>query len=392
MRYKALECVYAATIKYVGTVFGLLAADLDPNLKAATWTPIFDSSSLGGWLDAVASVCARSKRFSDRQKSFCDYFSLYKKHPSRETLDDITRNLRVVVEELRRLGYQLDNPRSLSLRRTLELTVTIRNKCAHGALDPLFFSRIESAYAKALMLTLSLIPFPEFVFWGSHGRNSIQFVESPPKYQPRLPYSMFWAESDLLSTRFTHDIPFLLYRDETRSIYCLNDNVTADSPSTEYIDYTSGHVISRDVVRPGHTHDTPVPQSIRPRAYHDYVPNLRRKFVWLKIEITTTAVDSCPEAVGVYMFTANVPLGSKEIEVVLYVGRTTNLRGRLRSYLRIFKGYDDRRPELSYMFETYRDSLSLFFCGMRQAEIAKVEKAIYETTMPDFNIVSPATK
>lgn len=392
MRYKALECVYAAATKYVGTVFGLLAADSDPHLKDTAWTAIFDSSSLGGWLDAVALVCRRSKRFTDPQKSFCDYFSLYRKHPSHETLDEIARNLRVVVEQLRRLGYQLDYPRSLSLRRALELTVTIRNKCAHGALDPLFFSRIESSYAKALMLTLSLIPFPEFVFWGAHGRNSIQFVESPPKYQPRLPDSMFWVESDLLSTRFTHDIPFLLYRDETRSIYCLNDKVAADSPSTEYIDYTSGHVISRDVKRPENTHHTPIPQSVRPRDYDANVPHLRRRFAWIKIEISTTAIDSCPEAVGVYMFTVNVPLGSKEIEVILYVGRTTNLRGRLRSYLRIFKGYDDRRPELSYMFETYRDSLSLFFCGMRQSEIAKVEKAIYETTTPDFNIVSPATK
>ena len=91
---------------------------------------------------------------------------------------------------------------------------------------------------------------------------------------------------------------------------------------------------------------------------------------------------------GIYVFTTRISLGGRPIEVVLYVGKTTNLTERVKSYIKIQKGYDSRK-EIAYMFETYKEDVQMFFAPVPATRIASVERAIYETTMPEFNMIAP---
>lgn len=389
MRYRALESVYAATVKYVGTTFALIAADSDTDLKDLAWSKIFESTSLGGWLDAVEAVCVNSKSLPAPVRDYCNDHSDYKQHPARNRLDRLTDHLNHVVEQLQRLGYRIDTPRSLSIRRALAYSVAIRNKCAHGALDSLFYKRIETHYAKALKLILQLLPFSKFRLWGTYGSNSLEFVEAPPKHRARSGTSHFWVASDPLSSGITNEIPFLLYKDESCTIYCLNDRVDLDNPIAEYIDYSSGNVVSGDVPIGAYQPRPRLAGPIRPRDYATHLRVLDRQFDWKAIRLTTAVVDACPGDSGVYMFTTTVNLGTRTSDVVLYVGKTTNLRERMKSYLRIKKGYDDTRPELSHMFQVYGRAIALSFCPIPEPDIASVERALYETTMPEYNIKSP---
>ena len=242
-RYKALESVYATTIKYVGTSFALIAADHDPDLKVAAWSAILQSSSLGGWTNASDLVCRQAHDLPKNIRDYCDNYNAHKKHPSKPTLDAIAVHLNVVVDELITHGYNVERPKSLSILRALEYAVVVRNCCAHGALDLHFFDRIETDFIKALKLLLLLIPFSEFVFWGQFGGNAVRFSDWPPPQLPRTRQDYFWVESSLLKDGFATSIPFLLYRQDSRTVYFLNDAVTADAPTAQYIDYGSGHVV-----------------------------------------------------------------------------------------------------------------------------------------------------
>ena len=235
-RYRALEAIYATTIKHVGTTFAILAADRDPDLKSEAWGKILESTSLGGWLDAVDVVCRKAKTLPDSVREYCDSYTAYKNHPSREMLDTIAGHLDIVTDELSRRGYRIERPKSLNLRRALRCAVTVRNKVAHGAVDEAFFSHIEEHLVKALKLLLRLVPFSDFVFWGRFGGNALEFLEYPPKQHPRRRESYFWVESNLLTKNFIDRIPFLLYRQDSRSIYFLNDRATEEEPTAEYID------------------------------------------------------------------------------------------------------------------------------------------------------------
>lgn len=358
-KYKALESVYAATTKYVGTTLALIAADQDKELRTSVWNKIFDSSSLGGWLDAADHVCRRAQNFPDGVKIYCDEYYQYKKHSSRDKLDQVTISLNIVADELMKAGYRLDRPQSLNIIRALRYSVAIRNKCAHGALDSPFFSRIEKELYKALRIILDLIPFSKFVFWGRYGSNALEFVESPPMQRRRTREAHFWAESNLVSQGFTTRVPFLVHREDSHSIFLLNDAVTADHPTAEFLDYESGTVIYRDV-----DHDWPAikhqSRMIRPRNYREHVEVLSDGLNWREMPLTRATVDASTNEVGVYIFTTVVHVGGRAMEVVLYVGKTTNFAERLNSYLRIQKGYDDSRPEIEYMLKTYAKAILIW--------------------------------
>ena len=190
-------------------------------------------------MDAVEVVCKRAKAMPAALQSYCDDYTAYKAHPSRDVLDRVGQHLGVVIEELKRRGYTIDPLKSPNLRRALRCAVTIRNKCAHGALDELFFSRIEDDLVKALRMILRLVPFSQFVFWGRFGGNALRFLEHPPEQHSRQCPAYFWVESDLLSKRIATHIPFLQYRQDSRTVYFLNDTATEEDPVAEYIDYVS---------------------------------------------------------------------------------------------------------------------------------------------------------
>lgn len=90
------------------------------------------------------------------------------------------------------------------------------------------------------------------------------------------------------------------------------------------------------------------------------------------------------------MSVTTASVGGWVVDVVLYVGKTTNLRERLASYLRILKKYDDSRQEIRYMFDTYGSELRLYFSTVDRSRIASVERAIYEVAMPEFNLLAPS--
>ena len=389
-RYRALESVYATTIKHIGATCALLAADYDADLRDTTWTKIFSSSSLGGWLDAADLVCSRSSSLPDAAQNYCSEYSNYRRHPSRTTLDKIAEHINPILDQLARSGYRIDRARSLNIIRALRQLVAIRNKCAHGALNSVFFSRIEADLLAALKLILTVVPFSTFVFWGSFGGNAVEFMERTPKQRRRKRDSHFWAESPLLSSGFTDRIPFLIYQEDSRSIYFLNDAVMADSPRAEYLDYASGQVMVREVL-----YDWPQPvghlrRTARPRSYGDHLQVLSdTPLTWREVPLTKAGVDACTSEIGVYVFSANVGLGTRPVEVILYVGKTTNLAERLQSYVRIKKGYNSSRPEITHMFAVYSDAVKFSFAIVPRAQTASVERAIYETTMPEFNAIAP---
>ena len=392
-RYKALESVYATLVKYVGTTFALIAADQDSDLKDDAWGKIFDSSGLGGWLDAIDVVCSRMRTMPDAVREYCDDYTNYKAHPYRKSLDKVADHLGVVVDELATRGYRMERPKSLNIRRALRYAVTVRNKCAHGALDELFFSRTEADLVKMLKLLLRLVPLSQFVFWGQFGGNAVEFLEYPPRQRARRRECHFWAESDLLSGGFAERIPFLLYRQDSRAIYLLNDKATEDSPSAEYIDYVTGQVVYRAVEHSWPRSRSHVHKSITSERYADYAAVLSNDtlapLAWREVPMRRATVDASTKESGIYIFTATVNLGGRSTDVVLYVGKTTNLGERLASYLRIWKGYDDSRPAISDMFSTYRDVLKLLFAPVAATRLALLERAIYETTIPAYNRIAP---
>ena len=81
-------------------------------------------------------------------------------------------------------------------------------------------------------------------------------------------------------------------------------------------------------------------------------------------------------------------LGSIVIDIILYVGKTTDLKSRLRSYVRIKEGYDTR-PGISHMFSVYGERVKMLFSPCPPNTLADIENAIYHTTMPEYNLISP---
>lgn len=388
-RYKALESVLATTIKYVGTSFALIAADRQEyGLQDDVWSAIFDSSSLGGWLKAAEIVCKREKELPDGLKRYCREFNLYKEHPQLKRLNEICENMNQIAECLCRYGYDLQKQTSPNLIRALEFGVTVRNKCAHGALNSPFFSQIERPFLDMLKQLLYLIPFSKLVFWGSYGSNAFKFVEHPPKLFHRRCNRYFWAESELLSTKSTDSIPFMLYNQDARCIYFLNNQVSVDDPKGEYIEYGSGKVKYSEVRREWSRSSHPK-RMIRPRNYQDHVNILRQSISWRHIKLNKAAIEAESKVTGIYVFSTKVALGACKVDVILYVGKTTDLADRMKAYLRIKGGYSDQRPEIAHMFKIYKENVQLYFSTVPKAKIAEIERAIYEVVMPEFNLITP---
>ena len=390
-KYRSLECVYATIIKFTGLTFAILVADHDEDAKQDVWRRILESSSLGGWVDATNAACRALNRagVDDAVRAYCREYSDYGKHQQKDLLDDLAKHLNLVVNEINRMGYKMAVPKSLNLIRALDLAVSIRNKIAHGALGPVFFSRVEVPLVDALKRLMALVPFSKFVCWGRYAGRAVEFVENPPasKNHPVDP-PLFWIESELLSQPCS-DIPFLTYREESRKFFFLNSAIGFDDPKGEYIDYASGSVVYREVRRDWEQVSRDA-RAVRPRNYRACKEVLAHDLSWREIPLTNTGHQSCSDEVGVYMFVTTANVGGWNVEVVLYVGRTTNLRERLASYLRILKKYDDSRQEIRYMFDTYGGELKLYFSTVDRSRIASVERAIYEVAMPEFNILAPS--
>ena len=390
-KYRSIEGVYATIIKFVGMTFAVLVADKDEDAKQEVWRRILDSSGLGGWVEATNAACRalNGAGVDDAVRAYCGEYSDYSKHRQKDMLDDLAKHMSLVAEEVNRMGYKMEIPKSLNLIRAMDLAVSIRNKIAHGALGPVFFSRVETPLVNALKRLMALVPFSKFVCWGRYAGRAVEFVENPPaiKDRPADP-PLFWIENDLLSRPFS-DIPFLTYKEESRRFFFLNSAIGLDDPRGEYIDYASGRVVYREVRRDWEQVGRAT-RAVRPRDYRGCKDILAHDLLWREIPLTTTGQQACSNEVGVYMFVTTASFGGWDVDVVLYVGKTTNLRERLASYLRILKKYDDSRQEIRYMFDTYGSELRLYFSTVDRSRIASVERAIYEVAMPEFNVLAPS--
>lgn len=391
MRYRALEDVYAVTIKHVGTTFALLAAQLPGDLKDEIWQKIFQSSGLGGWLDAADAVCQAKGNLSPEAQQYCSEFSDYRRHGSRDELDNVYGQLDAVLNQLKEYGYKVELVKSLNIRRALRVVVQVRNKCAHGSLEPPFFASIEANLYRALKSILTLIPFSKFVLYATYGNYALKFVEQNPTYHPRRRDQDYWFDSDLLPAGYASNIPFLFFREDSNSIYFLNGVRDDKTGMAEYIDYLSGQVRYRELEVGKTLEVRRSGGAIRPRSYQHQLGVLSGdSFAWKRILLTKDGVSAASkDEAGVYTFISKVNLGNRGVEVVLYVGKTESLRCRLESYVRILLGYDDSRPEISRMFENYGENIELLFAGLPKDRLAPVERAIYETTMPEYNLRAP---
>ena len=305
-------------------------------------------------------------------------------------MSEVSTNLATVTEELNSsYGYKLSSIQGASVLRALEVAVELRNKSAHGALKVTFFERIEESLFAALKQLLDIMSFDQFTFYGRYGRsNAISFLE-PGAIGRRVRDAHVWVESPLLKDGFTDHIPFVSYSEDARDIFFLNSAVY--DGEAEYIDYRTGTVTYREVTSATDMVDVRSDRDhVRPRNYtrhSEFLENL--PLTWVDMPLSTSRAESADEVPSVYLFVTDVRLGTQTVQVILYVGKTKNIRHRLRQYLRIKKGYDTSRAEISAMFRTYGNEVRMKFAKVSTGNLSAVERAIYETTMPEYNLIAP---
>ena len=272
--------------------------------------------------------------------------------------------------------------------------VEFRNKCAHGSLDIPFFDSVEPHLERTLKIILEITRFDDFTLWGKYGPKSVRLRgRLPHRVLNRRRKSAFWIESSLLSTGFTEKIPFLVYREDTQRVYCLNDSLKRNNSQCEFIDYGTGQVIYRQV--DNNINLNKILSAIdarllglQPDPYKEFVPYLQKQLQWREIPLTKLSADAQSEEFGVYLFITSVKVYGRQINTVHYVGKGC-LKERLESYIRIKKGYDDKRPEISRMFEKFDQNLKFVFTGTDPKAMKQMEWIVYQVLRPEFNLISP---
>ena len=186
-----------------------------------------------------------------------------------------------------------------------------------------------------------------------------------------------------------HYLSRYVYNQDVRRIYLLNSEVPVDNPSGEYIDYGTGTVRYAEIHREWSQSPSLQKRAIRPRNYQSHINILRQPLAWRPIKLSSAAITAESRAAGIYIFSTKITLGSCTVDVILYVGKTTDLVKRMKAYLQIKGGYSSQRPEIAYMFETYKENLQLYFSEVSETKISEIERAIYESVMPEFNLIAP---
>lgn len=391
-RYRALEAVYAATIKYIGTAAAVAARQhLPTDERNEVWSPIFASSSLGGWLQATDRLCACSSRLPKRARMFFSEFNDYKKHPARGDLDEIRKQINSALGEVRKKGYEIEPlAKSASLLRALGGVVAIRNKQAHGCLGSDVLHAVQNPLHIALKVALHRIPFGDFVLWAAYGNSSLELRGHTPRAVSRRPKAPFWVESRALECGSLALAPFAEYDRDAGSVFLLNDKIAWEKDKTEYIDYASGDVRYWEAPV-AEWHEVPVraKAAVAPADVAQSRRYLKRlDLSWRPVPLTKDSLPEVDGLAGVYVFAAASGVGVVG-DTILYVGRSrTNMADRLKSYLRIRGGYDVSRPEIGHMFQSYPD-LRLLFTPTEDGSAARLERAIFDATGPRYNQIAP---
>lgn len=392
-RYKSLEAVWSLAIKYVGSVAVSLASVHCSRQKPEIANAILTTSSLGGWVRAMDLLCASCRELPHDVTEYTASFNDYKKHPNKAELDDIALILGEALEPLNSRGYRIEPPKSLSILRTLELVVAIRNKHAHGYLNPHVLNRLERPLYRALKSTLRLIPFSAATMMAPFGRTTCRLTGSAPQKVTDAPRcEELWVEGRPFGLDAVPVGPFAVFHGDSQRVFFLNQ-MTDETGAAEYIDHATGSVKYWDLPNSCVNDTRPAHRARRPER-SDVVAATRclheKELRWKEVELTKEALPRVKGQAGVYCFVNDLGPGKSSLgATVLYVGSSrSDMAARLREYLRHREGYDSSRHEIAQMFGAY-PQLRLLFSPATPTEAVRLEQAIYVASQPAYNLRAP---
>lgn len=395
-RYKSLEAAWSSAIKYVGSVAVSVASVHCTRREPEIADAILSTSSLGGWVRAMDLLCATSRELPCHVAEYVATFNNYKKHPEKEALDEISGTLSEALRPLQQRGYCVVSPKSPSLLRVLELAVAIRNKHAHGYLNPRVLNELEGPLYRALKSTLLLIPFRAATMMAPYGRSTCRLTGSPPKKVPDAPRSdELWVEGEPLGSEPVSVGPFAVFHGDSERVFFLNQAGGGSGPA-EYIDHATGSIKYWDLPE-GCVNGAPLLRSARrpePAEVAGADRWLRESDLeWKEVELNKESLRSVKGKSGVYCFVNDLGSGAARLgAAILYVGSSrSDMASRLREYLRHRERYDSRRAEIAQMFKAYR-KIRLLFAPTNPEDAVEFEQAIYAASQPAYNLRAPRAR
>jgi len=392
VRYRYLENTVSALVKLSSITALMIAKSFSNPVYLKATHEVFSSSSLGGWVNGLKSVACRAKDFPTQQAEHLRSYTAIEPGAASELIGAIQAHFNCILEEFEKKGYKCEHLKKPNLLTLFEKVVFIRNKLAHGALDIPILHKIEDFYAKAIKILLLAPQLGNFEMFGKVGSYAKHFRGEPKLLVREAPDYLFWLESPLLKGGLLEVAPFLHYNCDTADIFFLNDSVTESGRSVEYILYRNGQIVYQPVTLDGSGDPTSKSSSLSFSIYQqhkEYLATVANN--WKRLGIKISALPSIEDGTPcVYVFQVPLKVLGNSNRHILYVGKTLELQTRLKSYIRIHKGYDDSRLEIVRMFESYGTDIELWYrkCAAR-SEIAKIERAIYESYRPEFNLIAP---
>ena len=224
IKYKFLRYTCSALIKHLSITLIALARDVDRKLYGQAVLKVFSSSGLGGWIDAVGLIWSQRKQMTGKAQ---DYLRVICEAGQGAGVDlsDAENHLRKIYERLSRKGYRISTIKVFSALRILRSFVEIRNKCAHGALDVMFYSEVEADYYALLKCLFAVLPFHAFTFFGKRGSYVYKLTGVQPEAVSKVARGNLWIESELLKSSASSDPPLAFYNSESEEFFFLNDAV-----------------------------------------------------------------------------------------------------------------------------------------------------------------------
>ena len=395
-RYKSLEAAWSSAIKYVGSVAVSVAsvhcARREPEIADA----ILSTSSLGGWVRAMDLLCASSRELPCHVAEYVATFNDYKKHPEKDALDEISGTLSEALRPLQQRGYSVVPPKSPSLLRVLELAVAIRNKHAHGYLNPRVLHQLEGPLYRTLKSTLILMPFGAATMMAPYGRSTCRLTGSPPQKVPDAPRAdELWVEGQPLGSEPVSVGPFAVFHADSERVFFLNQAGNESGPA-EYIDHATGSIKYWDLpdgcvngARRSRSTRRPEPAEVAEADRWLREDDLE----WSEVELNKESLRSVKGKSGVYCFVNDLGGGAAGVgAAILYVGSSrSDMSSRLREYLRHRERYDSRREEIAQMFKAYR-RIRLLFAPTSPEDAVEFEQAIYSASQPAYNLRAPRAR
>lgn len=394
-RYKSLEAAWSSAIKYVGSVAVSVASVHCSRREPEIADAILSTSSLGGWVRAMDLLCASYRDFPCHVAEYAAVFNDYRKHPEKDVLDEISETLSEAVRPLQQRGYSMVPPKSPSLLRVLEQAVAIRNKHAHGYLNPRVLNDLEGPLHRALKSTLLLIPFRAATMMAPYGRSTCRLTGSPPQKVPDAPRrDELWVEGEPLGPDPVLVGPFAVFHGDSERVFFLNQAGRGSGPA-EYIDHATGAIKYWDLPARcvnGAPRSRPLRRPERMEVAQAARWLRESDLDWKEVELTKESLRDVKGKSGVYCFVNDLGLGAAVGAAILYVGSSrSDMAGRLREYLRHREGYDSRREEIAQMFKAYR-RIRLLFASTAPDDAVELEQAIYAASQPAYNLRAPRAR